>query len=167
MYTITVIIRSIGIFSKAIKRILGEEQLLLLFSKLIELSDNKLLKVLEYNIASKEFSFADEIQRTGVNMKTILYHQKSLTSFLISYSNLIVNLSKISDSEAQHLYQLSILAIKLHNNFFSKYKEYLYDAIVSLITSMKVHNNIFYLWLKKLVSESLFESLKLSTDDAS
>ena len=61
MYTITVIIRSIGIFSKAIKRILGEEQLLLLFSKLIELSDNKLLKVLEYNIASKEFSFADEI----------------------------------------------------------------------------------------------------------
>lgn len=47
MFSMTVIIRTVGILSKAIRRIMGVDQLSFLFTKLIEHSEQKLVKYME------------------------------------------------------------------------------------------------------------------------
>lgn len=44
---------------------------------------------------------------------------------------------------------------------FIKYKESLYNSLVSLFMALKFHDKIYVLWLKKIVSDGMVESLKM------
>lgn len=62
---------------------------------------------------------------------------------------------------AKHLYELIILSIQQHGQFYEKYKDILYQAIVHLIMNLRTHSQIFILWLRRFISEGIYESLKL------
>lgn len=74
IYSLSVIIRTVGIFTKAIVKIMGQDQLHLFFRKLIELSETRVLKVIDKT--SSEFQFADDQLTQSQSFKAVLYRQK-------------------------------------------------------------------------------------------
>jgi len=54
-----------------------------------------------------------------------------------------------------------MLAIRQSPNFFKKYKNSLYDALVGLIIAMNMHRQIFFIWIRKFVEVGLAESLRI------
>lgn len=110
----------------------------------------------------QSFSYANEKQiQSGASFKSILYKQKQLVSFIISFSNIVAELQDVSDSQAQHLYVLCLLAVRQHASLYERYRSYLYDALVSMVVALSRHPRMFFLWLKRYVAEALCESLKL------
>mmetsp|Transcript_20540 Transcript_20540/g.17943 ORF Transcript_20540/g.17943 Transcript_20540/m.17943 type:complete len:146 (+) Transcript_20540:333-770(+) len=79
----------------------------------------------------------------------------------MSFAHLISNIKSVSEKESTHLFELALIGMTNHNNYFSGYRPQLYDGIVSLIMSLSFHQNIFLFWLKKLISQGMLETLKV------
>jgi DNA-dependent protein kinase catalytic subunit len=73
--------------------------------------------------------------KEGISFKAILYRQKQLNSFIISYANLIRHLPEVTEQQIQHLYAICIIAVRQHYNYFEKYKAWLYDSLVNMVIS--------------------------------
>ncbi|CAD8069351.1 unnamed protein product [Paramecium sonneborni] len=156
MFLMTVIIRSVGHFARAIANLRGEKQLSDFFDKLNDLGFERLLQVYEEFYKEEEGNI-----KKGAQFKVLLYRQKQLNSFLISYANIIKNLTIISDKQIQHLFALCSLCIKQHYNYFENYRPYLYDGMANIIISIFGHQNIGIQFISSLLSKGVIEGLKL------
>ncbi|KAL4502183.1 hypothetical protein ABPG72_000418 [Tetrahymena utriculariae] len=162
--SITVIIKSIGIFSKAIAKHLGQDQLQLFFKQMISLSEIRLLKHIEKDGVNSVVDFQpveDENMKKGTSFKTILYRQKQVISFITSFANIISQLDKLYEDESQSLLRLCMVGFKQYSSFYEKYKEPLNEGIVQLMREMKKHQAIYIIWLENLVQNGLVQSIKL------
>ncbi len=107
-------IRAVGIFSKAIQTFMGDEQLAKYMDRLIELSEQKLIK---------EFEDQENPHSDLKNFKIILKKQKQLLSFIESYSYIVQNLqTELSEASLQHFLKTCTIAVKNHRKLYNKYR---------------------------------------------
>lgn len=109
VYTLTVIIRAVGIFSKAIEKLMGEEHLKKFFLKLVEIGEMKVIRAFNENDKSVKEKEEEEKElqnqpRFVATYRTVLYKQKQLNSFIISYANIVSSLKSISEKESQVIF---------------------------------------------------------------
>lgn len=146
-------IRAVGIFSKAIKTILGDEKLWEYLLNLTELSEQKLIK---------EFMDQDKPESDLQNFKYILKKQKQLIAYIESYSFIIRNVEREpSEAFLIHFMKVGRIGVNNHRKLYNKYRFRFYESLAQLTMSLSGFTNAFAIWIKKFVRQSLTETLKI------
>ena len=146
-------IRAIGIFSSAIKNIMGAERLQNYMVKLSEISDKKLIK---------QLMETDRPDSDLQNFKYILSKQKQLIAFIESYSFIIRNLEKKpSEYFLQHFMTVGQIGVNNHRKLYHSYRGRFYEAIANLTMSLSGFEDEFKIWVQRFVRNSLRETLKI------
>ena len=121
-------IRAVGIFSKAIQTILGDDKLWDYIERLTELSEQRLIK---------EFMDQANPQSDLHNFKYILKKQKQLIAYIESYSFIIRNLSREpSERFLQHFMKIGSIGVNNHRKLYNKYRFRFYEALSQLTMSL-------------------------------
>ena len=114
-------IRAVGIFSKAIQTINGDEKLWDYLERLTELSELKLIK---------EFMEQQNPESDLHNFKYILKKQKQLIAYIESYSFIIRNLAREpSEKQLQHFMKIGSIGVNNHRKLYSKYRFKFYESL--------------------------------------
>jgi len=146
-------IRAIGVFSKAIKVFLEEETLKGYLDRLIELSEQKLIK---------EFEDQRNPEEDTKNFKFILKKQKQLISYIESYSFILGELTEEPSEKVQnHFFRVCTIGVCNHRKLLEKYRHKFYEALVALVMSLSKHKQQFSQWIRKFVRKTLQETLKI------
>lgn len=164
-------VKAVGILSKGIKQLMGEDTLKTYLDKLMFVEMNT------YRIV-EEFGDLSDPDREIKKFKVILKKQKQLISFMVSYSYFVTNMdSHPSERECQHFYDLSLTATRNFRKLYVKYRPQFLDALASLIISLSKHDAIFIHWIVRFVKQAVGdiitshegatqEELEESLDDA-
>lgn len=140
-------IKAIGVFSKAIKIFLSEDMLVQYLERLIELSEQKLMK---------EFELQKSPDEDQMNFKYILKKQKQLISYIESYSYILLELSEPPAEHIQaHFYKVCTIGVINHRRLYQKYKQRFYESLATLVMSLSKHDKTFPQWIKKFVRNTL------------
>ena len=136
-------IRAVGIFSKAIKTILGDEKLWEYLLNLTELSERKLIK---------EFMDQDKPETDLQNFKYILKKQKQLIAYIESYSFIIRNVEREpSETFLIHFMKVGRIGVNNHRKLYNKYRFRFYESLAQLTMSLSGFANAYAIWIKKFV----------------
>lgn len=142
-------IKAIGILSKGIKQILGEDTLKIYLEKLMFVEMNT------YRIV-EEFEDISDPDREIKKFKVILKKQKQLISFLTSYSYFITNMeTQPGERECQHFYDLSLSATRNFKKLYQKWRPHFLEALSLLIVSLSKYNAIFIHWIVRFIKQSV------------
>jgi len=150
----------IGIFANSIVRFMGEnilekylEELIVLFdADIINALGRDAFKIKRNDAQSHSSNDSEEaLSKPSKSIKYVLYIQKQYISLLNSYSNIISNLSHISELVVNHFYKILLIGFSTNSKFFVKYKERLSDSIASIIVNMYRHQNFFWSFLRKVI----------------
>ena len=164
-------IKAVGILSKGIKLLMGEDTLKSYLERLMFVEMNT------YRIV-EEFGDLSDPDREVKRFKVILKKQKQLVSFLTSYSYFVSNMdSHPGERECQHFYDLSLTATRNFRKLYMKYRPQFLESLASLIISLNKHDAIFIHWIVRFVKQAVGdiitshkgvtqEELEESLDDA-
>ena len=142
-------IKAVGILSKGIKQLMGEDTLKSYLERLMFVEMNT------YRIV-EEFGDLSDPDREVKRFKVILKKQKQLVSFLTSYSYFVSNMdSQPGERECQHFYDLSLTATRNFRKLYMKYRPQFLESLASLIISLNKHDSIFIHWIVRFVKQAV------------
>ena len=142
-------IKAVGILSKGIKQLMGEDTLKSYLERLMFVEMNT------YRIV-EEFGDLSDPDREVKRFKVILKKQKQLVSFLTSYSYFVSNMdSQPGERECQHFYDLSLTATRNFRKLYMKYRPQFLESLASLIISLNKHDAIFIHWIVRFVKQAV------------
>ena len=159
---VMVCIRCFGYLGAMVRRTHGQEELKKHFLLLFEISQSKVMSDITDNY---KLTGGDGEAVLPENFKKILYRQKQLNSHIKAFALIVKEMDVVQDTHAKHLLDLFMVGVKKHKLFFEGYKKYLYLALVHMVNSMSVHEEVFKFWIKKAVGESIASFVEVGPEE--
>ncbi|CAI2378981.1 unnamed protein product [Moneuplotes crassus] len=142
-------VKAVGILSKGIRSILGEDTLRIYLEKLMFVEMNT------YRIV-EEFGDLSNPETEVKKFKVILKKQKQMISILGSYAHFVTNMDlPPGERECQHFFDLALTATRNFRKLYVKWRPRFLEALASLIMALHKHQAMFIHWIAKFVKQAI------------